>query len=306
MHRFPKLSNPFILAPMAGVNDAAFRLLCKEYGASLVYSEMVSADSIIRSNKAALHLLESCKQEKPVSVQIFGHDADTLAKAARYIEKDHDFDMIDINLGCPATKIMNNDAGASLLKNPEKIAEIVSKVCSAVDLPVSVKMRIGIDARHINALEIARIAEDNGADAIAVHARTANQGYGGKSDWSWIKKVKESVNIPVIGNGDIAGPESALKMIKETGCDYVMIGRSAMGNPYIFRQCNNFLDNGRYETEDRKISFFRYLEYSKRFTIRFQAIKQSANYFSKGIVGGARIREKIAHCRDIEELKALF
>jgi tRNA-dihydrouridine synthase len=177
---------------------------------------------------------------------------------------------------------------------------------SAISIPLTVKMRIGIDAKHINALEIAKIAQENGAAAIAVHARTANQGYSGKADWSYIKKVKEAVSIPVIGNGDASSPEEASRMIEETGCDYVMIGRAAMGNPLIFRQCNDFMKDGKYPVEDKKISFHKYLEYAQRFDIRFQDIKHQANYFSKGMLAGARLRERIGKCRTMEELNSLW
>jgi len=305
--KFLKLKNPFILAPMAGVNDLAFRLLCKKYRASLVSTEMVSANAILSGNKTALLALESCKQEKPVSLQIFGRDASMISDAAKMIEQNYDFDSIDINLGCPATKIMHNDSGAALLRDPKKISDIIFKTIGAVDIPITAKLRIGIDMNHINILENVKLIEKAGAAAIAIHARTATQGYAGKADWSWIKKAKDILDIPVIGNGDVTTPESALAMIKETRCDYVMIGRAVMGNPNLFKQCNDYLKKGSYEKNlDFRKLFLEYLELANDHGIDFRYVKVHANYFTKGIIGGARLRDNIARTKDFEGLKNLF
>ncbi len=307
MSNFPHLKNPFILAPMAGITDVAFRLMCKKYGASLVFTEMVSANALSRNNKATIKLLESTKEEKPVGVQLFGQNTENLVKVAKIIQDNYNFDLIDINCGCPAVKIIKEGAGSALMNRPNKIGEMVSEITKNVDLPVTVKIRAGINFKNINCVEIAKIAELSGASAITIHGRTAIQGYGGKADWKYISDVKNSVSIPVIGNGDAMTPESALKMISETKCDYVMIGRAARGNAFIFKQCVDYMNDGKYDKKiDNKKEFLKYLELAQKFYINFKAIKVQANYFTKGIIGGAKIREKIQACKDVDDIRGLF
>jgi tRNA-dihydrouridine synthase B len=309
MHKFPKLSSKSILAPMAGINDVAFRLLCIECGAGAVYTEMVSAHAISRDHKATEFMLKSTPKERPVILQLFGQNADYFAKAAKTISERYHFDAIDINFGCPATKIIKEGAGSALLNRPNKIGEIIYKTVNAANLPVTAKIRAGINFKNIVGVKIAKIIEENGASAIAVHARTAIQGYAGKANWQYIKDVKDAVNIPVIGNGDASSPESVARMIEETGCDYVMIGRAARGNPLLFKQCDDYLTKKKYDAytaHDHVQMFYKYLDHAKKLEVAFRDIKVQANYFTKGIIKGSIIRERISHTNTMEEVKEIF
>lgn len=238
------LQNNVILAPMAGVTDLPFRLLCKEQGAGLLCMEMVSAKAIHYHNKNTDALMEIRQEEMPVSLQIFGSEADLMAEVAAQIEE-RPFAILDINMGCPVPKVVNNGEGSALMREPKKVEEIVSKVSRAVRKPVTVKIRKGFDDDSVNAVEIARVAESAGAAAVAVHGRTRQQYYSGKADWDIIAQVKRAVKIPVIGNGDVDSPRKAAEMLERTGCDGVMIGRGAQGNPWIFRQITEYLETGR-------------------------------------------------------------
>lgn len=238
------LASPVVLAPMAGVTDLPFRLLCKEQGAGLICMEMVSAKAIYYNNKNTEALMEIREEERPVSLQLFGSDADIMAEMAKRIEE-RPFDILDINMGCPVPKVVNNKEGSALMKNPALVGEIVRKVAGAIEKPVTVKIRKGFDDAHCNAVEIAKIAEEAGAAAIAVHGRTREQYYTGRADWECIRAVKEAVRIPVIGNGDVTDAATAKEMFDKTGCDGVMIGRGAQGNPWIFREVAAFLETGR-------------------------------------------------------------
>ena len=238
-----RIENPFVLAPMAGVTDMPFRTLCKEQGAGLICMEMISAKAISFHNKNTIALMKIDPCEHPVSMQLFGSEPELLAEVAKSIE-DTAFDILDINMGCPVPKVVNNGEGSALLKNPELIVQIIKSVSSAIQKPVTVKVRIGFENVPVDIVEIARRAEDAGAAAIAVHGRTRQQYYSGTADWDIIRQVKEAVSIPVIGNGDVDSPLKAEALLKQTGCDGVMIGRAVRGNPWIFREMNHYFQTG--------------------------------------------------------------
>ena len=238
-----EIENPFVLAPMAGVTDLPFRGLCKEQGAGLVCTEMVSAKAISFHNKNTKSLMEITPQEHPVSLQLCGSEPELMAEVARSIEE-QTFDILDINMGCPVPKVVNNGEGSALLKNPELIHRIVSEISHAIKKPVTVKIRIGFEGYDVDPVEIAKIIEDAGGAAVAVHGRTRQQYYAGEADWETIGRIKDAVRIPVIGNGDVDSPLKAEKMMKDTGCDAVMIGRAVRGNPWIFREMNHYFTTG--------------------------------------------------------------
>ena len=238
-----RIENPFVLAPMAGVTDMPFRTLCKEQGAGLICMEMISAKAISFHNKNTIALMKIDPCEHPVSMQLFGSEPELMAEVAKSIE-DKDFYILDINMGCPVPKVVNNGEGSALLKNPELIVQIIKSVSSAIQKPVTVKVRIGFENAPVDIVEIARRAEDAGAAAIAVHGRTRQQYYSGTADWDIIRQVKEAVSIPVIGNGDVDSPLKAEALLKQTGCDGVMIGRAVRGNPWIFREMNHYFQTG--------------------------------------------------------------
>ena len=238
-----EIENPFVLAPMAGITDLPFRLLCKEQGAGLLYTEMVSAKAISYHNRNTVSLMETDPKEHPVALQLFGSEPELMGEVAKSIE-DRPFDILDINMGCPVPKVVNNGEGSALLKDPALIREIIKAVSGAVRKPVTAKMRIGFEGADVDPVEIARIMEDAGAAAIAVHGRTRQQYDSGRADWETIRRIKEAVSVPVIGNGDVDSPEKAEAMFRETGCDAVMIGRAVRGNPWIFREMNHYFATG--------------------------------------------------------------
>ncbi len=239
-----KINNRIVFAPMAGISNEVFRSLIKEQNAGLIYSEMVSNMGIIYNSKNTLDMLKINEKERPISIQIFGSDLESFIKAAKYVEENAKPDIIDINMGCPVPKVaVKSQAGSGLLKNPEKIYEIVKAVVDNVNIPVTVKIRAGWNNDNINCVEVAKLIEKAGASAIAIHPRTREQGYSGKANWNYIKQVKDAVSIPVIGNGDIKTIYDAEKMLKETGCDAVMIGRATMGNPWFINQCVEYIEN---------------------------------------------------------------
>ncbi len=306
------LPNNLILAPMAGVTDLPFRLLCKEQGAGLLCMEMVSAKAILYKNKNTEALLEIDKRENPVSLQLFGSDPDIISQIAHQIEE-RPFDILDINMGCPVPKIVNNQEGSALMKNPKLAGEIIEKTVKAINKPVTVKIRKGFDEEHVNAVEMAKIAEAAGAAAIAVHGRTREQYYSGKADWDIIRQVKEAVSIPVIGNGDLLCAEDVIAMEEQTGCDGFMIGRGAQGNPWIFRQVLHYFETGELlpkpslqEVTDTILRHARMqLEFKGEY-IGIREIRKHAAWYTAGYPGSAKLRVAINQVETIDELEELL
>lgn len=290
-----------VLAPMAGICNSAFRKIIKEMGCALVYAEMVSDKAIFYRNEKTRDMLFMEQIERPIAQQIFGSDKESFVEAAKYIEKVMNPDIIDINMGCPVPKVaLKSQAGAALLKNPEKIYEIVSSVVAAVKSPVTVKIRSGWDQNSINAVEVAKICEKAGASAITVHPRTRSQGYSGQADWSIIKKVKENVHIPVIGNGDITDIYKAKAMLEETGCDLIMIGRGVLGNPWLIREINAYLEDGTIlpkPTDEEKIDMclkhLNYLSQIKPEKLACLEIRNHIAWYLKGIKNANNLKTKV-------------
>lgn len=306
------LENNLILAPMAGVTDLPFRLLCKEQGAGLLCMEMVSAKAILYKNRNTEELLNIDPKEVPVSLQLFGSDPDIIADMAKQIEE-RPFDILDINMGCPVPKIVNNGEGSALMKNPKLAGEIIEKTVKAIKKPVTVKIRKGFDDDHVNAVEMAKIAEAAGAAAVAVHGRTREQFYSGKADWDIIRQVKEAVSIPVIGNGDILCADDIRRMKEQTGCDGFMIARGAQGNPWIFRQILDEFKDGKapikpslQEVSDMILRHARMmLEYKGEY-IGIREIRKHAAWYTSGYPNSAKIRVRINEIETYEELEKLF
>ena len=302
------LDNNIILAPMAGVSDLPFRLLCHEQGAGLVCMEMISAKAILYHNRNTESLLEIHPQEGPVSLQLFGSDPAIMADIAARIE-DRPFQILDINMGCPVPKIVGNGEGSALMKNPLLAGQIIEAVVKAVGKPVTVKIRKGFDEEHVNAVEMAHVAQESGAAAVAVHGRTREQFYSGKADWDIIRRVKQAVSIPVIGNGDVVDGESALALLQQTGCDGIMIGRACQGNPWIFREVKNFLESGQIcprptnrEIVDTILRHARLqLQYEGEY-IGIREMRKHVSWYSAGVPNSARFRAEINAMESMEEL----
>lgn len=306
------LENNLILAPMAGVCDLPFRVLCKEQGAGLLCMEMVSAKGIYYNNKNTEILLTTEPGERPVSLQLFGADADIMSEMAKRIEE-RPFDILDINMGCPVPKVVNNGEGSALMKQPKLVYEIVSKIAKAIKKPVTVKIRKGFDNDNINAVEIARIAQDAGAAAVAVHGRTREQYYSGKADWDIIRRVKEALSIPVIGNGDILSAQDVQKMKQQTGCDGFMIGRGAQGNPWIFAQILHYLNTGeelpKPDIQEVAAMILRHARAQIAYKGEIMGIREMrkhAAWYTSGYKNSAKLRGKINEVETYAQLEELF
>lgn len=307
-----EIDNPFVLAPMAGVTDLPFRKLCKEQGAGLICMEMVSAKAISFHNKNTEALMEIDKCENPVSMQLFGSEPELMARVAAEVEE-RPFDILDINMGCPVPKVVNNGEGSALLKNPELIVKIVKSVSSAIKKPLTVKVRIGFENEPVDIVDIAKRVEDAGAAAIAVHGRTRQQYYSGTADWDAIRRVKEAVSIPVIGNGDVDSPEKAEALIKETGCDGVMIGRAVRGNPWLFRELNHYFETGerlpRPSVEEVREMILRHARMQTDLKGEFTGIREMRKHvawYTAGMRHSAALRRETNLVSSYEELEKLL
>jgi len=311
-----KIKNNVILAPMAGISDLPFRMMAREAGCALAFTEMISANGLVRGIEKSQQYMKSCIDDKPLGVQIFGNDPTTMADAVRIVD-DYGADLIDLNMGCPVKKVVKNGAGAALLKDPGLVSQILESVRKATRKPLTVKIRSGWNLQSINAVQIARIAEQQGIDAVFVHARTAVQGFAGSADWRIIEEVKNSVGIKVIGNGDVKSGADAWRMIKMTGCDGVMIGRGALGNPWIFNEALNYQSTVQTHSEpglnERKEMILRHLERETIFLGQKEAVKRFRKHllwYTKGIRGGASFRSRVTTISDqnllLREIEAFF
>ncbi len=307
MPPYPTPRSKYLLAPMAGVTDAAFRILCKEQGAGMTFTEFVSAEAIIRDNAVSRKLLAISPEESPVAAQIFGSNPDSVEQAARFVEPV--VDAVDFNMGCPAWHVYSQGCGAALLQSPELVRELLTRMRAAVKKPLSVKIRSGINEHTINCVEIAKLAQECGIDAITVHPRTQAQGYSGKANWDLIRQVKEAVTIPVFGNGDVRTPEDAARMLKETGCDAVMIGRAGKDNPFLFRQCIEYERTGTYAQvtdNEREQLIARFIELAAIHDTDFTRVRMQVAFLTKGMVGGASLRASLLKAKTVAELRAAY
>lgn len=302
------LENNVILAPMAGVTDLPFRLLCKEQGAGLLCMEMVSAKAIHYKNKNTDALMEIHPEEMPVSLQLFGSEPELMAEIAKQIEE-RPFAILDINMGCPVPKVVNNGEGSALMKDPKKVYDIVYQVSRAIQKPVTVKIRKGFDAEHVNAVEVAKAAEAAGAAAVAVHGRTRAQYYSGNADWDIIAQVKDALSIPVIGNGDITTPQKAAQMLSQTGCDGVMIGRGAQGNPWIFNQITTYLETGTFPDNPSPLEVKRVIQRHAQLQMEVKGeytavreMRKHMSWYTTGYPNSAKFRQMINSMESMEEL----
>ena len=303
---------PVVLAPMAGVTDLPFRLLCREMGVGLLSMEMVSAKAILYKNRNTESLMEIAPGENPIALQLFGSDPEILGEIAAQIQN-RPFDILDFNMGCPVPKVVNNQEGSALMKQPELVREIASSLVKASEKPVTVKIRKGFDDAHVNAVEIAKILEDCGVAAVAVHGRTREQYYSGKADWEIIRKVKEAVSIPVIGNGDVDSPKAAVAMMEQTGCDGVMIGRAAQGNPWLFREIRHYLETGeelpRPSMDEVKEMILRHARLQVEYKgpdVGMREMRKHVAWYTAGFPHSAKLRSEVNAVGTMEELGELL
>ena len=303
---------PVVLAPMAGVTDLPFRLLCREMGVGLLSMEMVSAKAILYKNRNTESLMEIAPGENPIALQLFGSDPEILGEIAAQIQN-RPFDILDFNMGCPVPKVVNNQEGSALMKQPELVREIASSLVKASEKPVTVKIRKGFDDAHVNAVEIAKILEDCGVAAGAVHGRTREQYYSGKADWEIIRKVKEAVSIPVIGNGDVDSPKAAVEMLEQTGCDGVMIGRAAQGNPWLFREIRHYLETGeelpRPSMDEVKEKVLRHARFQGQYkcpVVGMREMRKHVAWYTAGFPHSAKLRSEVNAVGTLEELGELL
>lgn len=291
--------NKIILAPMVSVTNIAFRKLCSDYGADIVYSQMIDCEGFIRGSRK----LADFYDEDNLVCQFLGNDASLLVKCAREVEDK--VNVVDVNMGCPDSAVCKRKCGSELMRYPKRIEKIVKALVKAVKIPITVKLRAGYDREHINAVEIAHICEKSGVSAIAVHGRARTVNYETPVDYSIIKQVKETVKVPVIGNGDVFDGESAKRMF-DTECDSVMIGRGVIGNPLIFREIKNYLEGKKSKPIKKKTIFNKYIKYCKKYKINFESVKKQAQWFTKGVVGGGKLRLKMNDCKDVDGLKKVY
>lgn len=310
-----KIKNQIVLAPMAGISNPSYMKICEEMGIGYAITELISAEAIVRNNKKTLEMLNGIETLKiPIAVQIFGAKPDTIAKAAKILTDLYQIRLIDINMGCPVPKVaIKNQAGSALLKNPDKIYEIVKAVVEAVKVPVTVKIRSGWDEKNINAVEVAKVIERAGASAIAIHARTRSQGYSGKADWNIIREVKEAVTIPVIGNGDVTSPYQAKEMLEMTKCDAVMIGRGVLGNPWLIKECVEYLEKGvisKDVTIEEKITMmkrhYQLLLEDKNEKLALLEIRSHIIWYLKGLPKSKEMKTKICSCKTSAEIFSIL
>ena len=306
------MENPLVLGPMAGVTDLPFRLLCKEMGCGLLYTEMISAKALYYKNKNTLPLLATDPGEQPLAVQLFGSEPELMADMAKTLEN-KGYQFIDINMGCPVPKIVNNHEGSALMKDPVLIGKIVETMAKAVNLPVTVKIRKGFDKNSINAVEVARIVEESGAAAIAVHGRTREQFYTGEADWDIIRQVKEAVSIPVIGNGDVTDVDSYLRMVEQTGCDGVMIGRAAKGNPWVFEQISTYLRTGERIEKPELSVVIEMMKRHARMMMDFKGeytgireMRKHLAWYTQGYPGSSKLRAKVSELETYQDMENLL
>lgn len=307
-----EIKGNLFLGPMAGVTDLPFRVLCKEQGAALVFTEMVSAKGILYNNKNTDGLLEIAEEERPAALQLFGSDPDIIADMAKRIEG-RNFDILDINMGCPVPKVVKNGEGSALMKEPDLVGKIVNKVSRAINKPVTVKIRMGFSPDVVNAVEIAKIAEDNGAAAVTVHGRTREQYYKGKANWDIIRQVKEAVTIPVIGSGDVQTPMDAKRMLEQTGCDGIMIARGARGNPWVFAEINEFLKDGTSQPipdiDEVKRTILRHAKLSIQYKGEYTGIREMRKHiawYTAGYPQSAKLRNRTNEIESIGDLETLL